>query len=105
MAATYPVELVGGPCNGRTVNLPGDVLNSGMTTCGGKVYRYAPDTVNPYIFQLATDQAAGKPVGAAYTTQDVFTAWHDLMYTLGHRVPHGLTRIRGDLNRLRKAVR
>lgn len=100
----YPVKLAGGPCGGRTLQLSGDQLNAGWAMCQGRLYLYAPDTVSPYIFQFAPDQAKGKPVAPSYTTSDVFTAFHSLMYTLGHRVPAGVTRIRGDLQRIRKAV-
>lgn len=100
----YPVQLVGGPCNGRTLQLSGDQLNAGWAVCDGRLYKYAPDTFSPYIFQLAADQAKGKPVAPSYTTGDVFSAFHDLMYTLGHRIPAGVTRIRHNLQRVRKAV-
>lgn len=102
--ALYPVKLSGGPCNGRTLELPQSQLQTNMVVCGGRVYVYAGDSTNPPIFQMAADKAQYKPPGVSYTTSDVFTAFHSLMYTLGHRIPAGVTRIRGDLRRIRKAV-
>ena len=100
----YPVQLAGGPCDGRTLEISGDQLNAAWAVCQGALYVYRGESTNPPIFQLASDAAKQKPVAPSYTPTDVFVAFHSLMYTLGHRVPQGVTRIRADLQRIRKAV-
>ena len=110
MANSYRVQLAFGPCAGRLVTLTDAQLKTLMWKCGGVVYTYngeggdgTPD--HPFVFQDLAAATAGGRSGLSFTPSDVFSAWHTLMYTLGHRVPASVTRIRGDLTRIRKAVR
>jgi hypothetical protein len=105
MAKTYDVELVGGPCDGRTVQLTGDQLSSGMTSCDGRVYTYAPDTHDPPIFQLAADAEKNVPVGAHLSPRASLAALGGLFRTLAHDVPAQQHRQRAAIARIRNAVR
>lgn len=105
MPTSYDVLLVGGPCDGRTVHLAADQLSSGMTSCGGRVYRYAPDTSNPWIFQLASDQEKGVPVGAQLQPTAALAALGQLFRTLAHDVPAQQHREGAAISRIRQAVR
>jgi hypothetical protein len=102
---TYNVLLRGGPCNGQEAHLTADQFASEMTTCGGKVYRYAPDTTHPYIFQLASDLERGVPVGVTADPRSALSQIGALLRTLGHDVPRQITRQRATISRLRKATR
>ena len=109
MANAYLIQFAFGPCAGKTTTLSQAQLQTGMTKCGGVVYTYNGEggqgtPQSPYIFQdLAAAEAGGKS-GLSFTPADVFSAWHTLMYTLGHRVPARMTEVRANLHRIRRAV-
>lgn len=103
------VGLVGGPCDGQTVNASDATLKSGKLTCKGTEYLrtdaiHVGDLIT-FATQAAIDKAGSGSSTSGANAPQALGGWADLRRSVNQTIPSAVRRMRATQNAALRELR